>query len=164
MLRRCVNVITLGAAGVMLAGCLFHHAEQIAPSPTVPLRARWNGTLESPQSLAGAGQIHVNSGMGPGTATDSSRTAVSITITNATAGGVHPWAVRQGQCGTDQGPFGAALSYPLLKIDGDGTASAQLTLTEPTPSTGQYYVYVLASPSNTGTIIACGNLAEPLHQ
>lgn len=163
MPRRCLNLMTLAAASAMVAGCFLHHGQRIAASPTVPLRARWNGTLESPQSLAGAVQIHGTAWIGPATATDSSRTTVSISITNATSGGVHPWAVRQGQCGTDQGPLGAALAYPPLKVGGDGTADAQVTLAQPAPSTGQYYVYVLASPSNTGTIIACGNLASPLH-
>ena len=163
MLRKGLNLIIVGGASVMLAGCLFHHGERITASPTVPLRSRWNGTLESPQSLAGAIQIHGSTWIGPATASDSSRTTVSIAITNATSGGVHPWAVRQGQCGTDQGPFGAALAYPPLKVGGNGESEARVTLAEPTPSAGQYYVYVLASPSNTGTIIACGNLAAPLH-
>jgi hypothetical protein len=144
----------------MFGSC--HHATEIDPSPTVPLRQRWNGRLESPQSLAGAVQIHGSAWIGPATATDSSRTYANIAITNAAADGIHPWAVRQGQCGSDQGPFGAASAYPLLKVGGDGTANAHTTLSVATPSDGQYYVYVLASPNNTNTIIACGNLATPL--
>ena len=67
-----------------------------------------------------------------------------------------------GQCGTDQGPFGSANDYPPLKVAGDGTAKSRVTLQVATPSDGQYYIYILAAPNNTGTVIACGNLATPL--
>jgi hypothetical protein len=152
-------LVVVVTAIAMFGSC--HHATEIDPSPTVPLRLRWNGTLESPQTLAGAVQIHGSTWIGPVSATDSSRTYASIAITNAAAGGLHPWSVRQGQCGTDQGPFGAAIAYPLLKVGGDGTANAHITLSVATPSTGQFYVYVLASATNTSTVIACGNLATP---
>jgi hypothetical protein len=160
MQARCLDLLVVVTTLALLGSC--HHATEIYPSPTVPLHSRWNGTIESPQSLAGAIQIHGSAWIGPISATDSSRTTANISIANAAANGVHPWAVRQGQCGTDQGPFGSPADYPPLKVQGDGTARAHATLQVATPSDGQYYIYILAAPNNTGTIIACGNLATPL--
>jgi len=160
MQARYLDLVVVVTTLALLGSC--HHSTEIDPAPTVPLHSRWNGTLESPQSLAGAVQIHGSAWIGPVSATDSSRTTASIMITNAAPKGVHPWAVRQGQCGTDQGPFGSANDYPPLKVEGDGTAKAKVTLQVATPSDGQYYIYILAAPNNTGTVIACGNLATPL--
>jgi hypothetical protein len=159
MQARCLDLLVVVTTLALLGSC--RHATQIDPSPTVPLHSRWNGTVGSPQSLTGVVQIHGSAWMGPVSATDSSRTSANISITNAATGGIHPWAVRQGQCGTDQGPFGSPSEYPPLKVKGDGTAQAKVTLQVATPSQGQYFVYVLAAPNNTGTVIACGNLATP---
>jgi hypothetical protein len=159
MQARYLDLTVVVTTLALLGSC--HHATEIDPSPTVPLHSRWNATIESPQTLAGAVQIHGSAWIGPVSASDSSRTSASISITNAAAGGIHPWAVRQGQCGTDQGPFGSPSDYPPLKVQGDGMARSHATVQVATPSEGQYFIYVLAAPNNTGTVIACGNLATP---
>ena len=51
------------------------------------------------------------------------------------AGGLHPWQLHHGQCGSDEGVFGAA--------------------------TGSYFVVVRASAANDAMRVACGNLAPP---
>ena len=84
-----------------------------------------------------------------------------IHVSNATAGGVHPWAVRVGQCGTDNPVFGDLTAYQNLKIGKDGTAQSGALLSVPFPTSGSYSLEMRASPSNMGTVIACGNLAPP---
>ena len=144
----------------VVAAC--HHSDvQINPNPKIPNSTRWIGTLSSPPNLAGAVQIRGSAWMAPPVASDSGQTVVSVSISNAAAGGVHPWAVHQGTCGNDQGMFGEGSNYAPLRVNSDGTASAKTTLRDATPKSGNYFVEVLASPSNTGTVIACGNLAPP---
>ena len=121
--------------------------------------SRWNGTLASPASLVGAVQMTGAAAMTPGS--NSNSTNVTIQLSNATPGGMHPWQLRSGQCGSDYGVFGSAESYRSLKVDDDGRASGTATVALTMPEAGQYYVSVGASTSNPGMIVACGNLAAP---
>ena len=74
---------------------------------------------------------------------------------------MHPWSIRVGQCGTDNPVFGDLSAYPNLKVDKKGTAQESALLSVPFPTSGNYSLEVRASPSNMGTVIACGNLAPP---
>lgn len=149
------------AAAAFVAACNpFHrsHAVQIQRSE-IPVGSRWNATLATPGDLAGAVQIQGSAWMAPGSDT---QTLISIAITNVAPGGQHPWDVQMGSCGNDQGVLGQSDVYRPLKIGGDGKAAQQVTLSQRMPTTGQYHVNVYASPTNMGTVIACGNLAPPL--
>ena len=67
----------------------------------VNVNSRWNGTLATPASLAGAVQMKGSATMTPGSNT--SNTAVKVELSNASPGGIHPWQLHRGQCGTDEG-------------------------------------------------------------
>jgi hypothetical protein len=125
----------------------------------VDYNQRWNGTLTSPAFLAGAVQITGTASMAPGS--DGRKTSVTVNVTNATPGGVHPWEVHLGQCGADQGVFGTIEDYRSIKINNDGKGTATVVVAVPTPTYGNYFVLLHASPSNRETIIACGNMAPP---
>lgn len=88
-------------------------------------------------------------------------TRLSVSISNATPGGVHPWQVRRGQCGADQGAFSTGVTYQPLKIGDDGRGESGTTLPASTPEVGDYFVTVAASAANPETVVACGNLAPP---
>jgi hypothetical protein len=88
-------------------------------------------------------------------------TSLSLSLSNATPGGVHPWQVRRGQCGSDQGPFSSGAIYQPLKIGDDGRGESGITVPIATPDTGDFFVTVAASAANAETVVACGNLAAP---
>ena len=134
-------------------------AVEINPN-SQPVGPRWNGTLSTPASLAGAIQIGGRSWMGADEK-NSSETQAYIEIANAAPGGMHPWHVHRGRCGADQGILGPADSYKPLKVDNKGRATAQARLPMELPRAGEFYVNVHASASNMGTSVACGNLAPP---
>jgi hypothetical protein len=121
---------------------------------------RWSATLVTPSELAGAVQLRGSAWWAPMAGVETTR--ATINISNATPGGVHPWHIHKGRCGADGGIVGPAEAYKALKIDNDGKATASVTLNMPLPTEGEYYVNVHASPSNMGTIVACGNLAPPV--
>jgi len=123
------------------------------------VNSRWNGTLASPSDLAGAVQMKGAASMSPGVRTTDTR--VALDLSNATPGGVHPWQIHAGQCGSDMGVFGSASDYPLLRVNDNGTASVHGTVATEMPSQGNYFVSVGASSANPETIVACGNLAPP---
>ncbi len=122
------------------------------------LNTRWHATVATPRNLAGAVQIAGVATMAPAA---EGKTAVSVTLANATAGGVHPWQVHRGECGTDEGVLGAPDAYDAMEVGDDGRAAGSATLALPTPSSGRYFVSVQASRNNPGLVVACGNLAPP---
>jgi len=123
------------------------------------VNARWHGTLTSPSSLAGAVQMTGQVSMSPGSS--AGNTSVVLLLANASPGGLHPWQLRRGQCGTDDGVFGTAEAYSTLKVDEYGRASSTANVPLVMPSDGRYFVSVGASAANPQTIVACGNLASP---
>ncbi|MBK5188682.1 MAG: hypothetical protein JJD97_10595 [Gemmatimonadaceae bacterium] len=147
------------AALIATAACNpFHKTPNEIKVQDIPVGERWNATLASPSTLSGAVQIH---GTGYVARDPSGSSKAVIHIANATAGGVHPWAVRVGLCGTDNPVYGDLSAYQNLKVDKDGTAQSGALLSVPFPTSGSYSLEVRASPSNMGTVIACGNLAPP---
>ena len=125
------------------------------------LNSRWYANLASPGSLAGVVQMNGSASMAP--SPDGASTDVTLSLANASPGGVHPWAVHWGQCGAgmDNGVFGRGETYRALEVDSDGHANGTAAVPLPTPATGRYFVVVLASAANPETIVACGNLAPP---
>ena len=123
------------------------------------VNSRWHGSLASPSNLAGAVQMTGSATMTPGTNTGN--TNVAVNLSNASPGGMHPWQLHRGQCGTDGGVFGTADAYKALKVDDQGRASSVVTVPLVMPADGQFYVSVGASAANPETIVACGNLASP---
>jgi hypothetical protein len=155
------NVYSLAAAATILATAAcnpFHKPANEITRQDIPVGERWNATLATPTGLQGAVQVR-----GTGyVARDPNGSKAVIHLSNATPGGVHPWSVRVGHCGNNDNPvFGDPSAYPNLKVDKDGTAQTSATLSVPFPTSGDYSLEVRASPTNTGTIIACGNLAPP---
>jgi hypothetical protein len=153
--------VTLALSAVALAACNpFHHDPPVMVSQTdVNVNTRWHGTLTTPATLAGAVQMTGTVSMAPGS--NSGSTTVSLTLANATPGGVHPWAVHRGQCGADEGVFGPPEAYRPVTVGEDGRARASATVPLETPTTGTYFVSVRASKANDETIVACANLAPP---
>jgi hypothetical protein len=157
------NVFSTAVIAVILATAAcnpFHKpASEIKPQD-IPVGERWNATLATPAGLAGVVQMQ---GTGYLARDPSGSSKAVIHVSNATPGGVHPWSVRVGHCGTDNPVFGDLTAYPNLKVGKDGTAQNSAMLSVPFPTSGDYSMEVRASPNNMGTVVACGNLAPPLH-
>lgn len=145
------------------AGCgAFHQSPAVQVSAQdATLNTRWHANLASPASLAGVVQMNGSASMAP--SPDSNSTNITLSLANASPGGLHPWAVHYGQCGDgmDRGVFGEGGVYSPLKVGSDGLASGVTSVRVRTPSTGSYFAVVYASVANPETIVACGNLAPP---
>jgi hypothetical protein len=160
-----MSVFRLGVATVLFAfaACNPFRSNSAVELDTSGALAsdQWNATLASPSALAGAVQMNGGASMAP--SSDSTGTIVTIDLANASPGGVHPWEVRRGECGaaTNATTFGSMDAYEPLEVDSDGHARSTATIDSRIPTTGRYFVVVLASASNTRTVVACGNLAAP---
>jgi hypothetical protein len=139
----------------------FHQNANEIQRVDIPVGERWNAILATPSGLAGALQIKGNGYLAHGDSPSSSKAVIHTS--NATQGGLHPWQVKAGQCGTDAPVVGDPSAYSNLKVDKDGTAQESANLDVPFPTSGDYSIQVFASPTNMGTVIACGNLAPPVH-
>jgi hypothetical protein len=144
-----------------LAGCNPFRSEQAVEVSTTDenLNSRWHANLATPAELAGVVQMNGSASMIPGS--KSGNTTVSLNLANASPGGLHPWQLHRGQCGSDDGVVGSATEYPAAKVGGDGRASASANVPLETPTSGSYFVVVQASAANGAVTVACGNLAAP---
>ena len=157
---RTLSLLTLAGATLALTACNPFHRDPVTEvSRDVNVNSRWNASLVTPVALAGAVQMNGSASMQPGSKNDV--TALSLNIANATPGGLHPWQVQRGQCGANGSVFGTNATYSAMKIDDDGRGSATATISERTPTWGDYSVVVFASAANPETVVACGNLAPP---
>jgi hypothetical protein len=140
----------------------FHRNQAVEMSADdAMLNTRWHANLASPGSLAGAVQMEGSASMAPNE--DGNSTIVRLNLANASPGGLHPWSMHRGLCGSgmDYGVFGEANAYSTLKVDSDGRSTGKATIPLRTPHSGDYFVVVYASQANSRTVVACGNLASP---
>jgi hypothetical protein len=109
-------------------------------------------------TLAAVGGSGVSGSAGADVADDDTHAATAI---RGRSGGVHPWHIHEGKCG-DNGPIvGPASAYPPLRVGADGRAAAMAHLDGVELNEAKnYYVNVHASPTNLGTIVACGALDD----
>lgn len=140
--------LVLGLAGLATTACTREAQVESEPSPEAT-RTEWRATI-SPQGADGHG--------GTATATvNASGTRVTVNLRSG-SGGEHPWHVHRGTCGSGGGIVGAANAYPILEPDdmGDATATANISVRL---SPGEsYHVNIHQSPTQTGTIVGCGEL------
>jgi len=157
---RTLKTLTFLVSTLTIVACNpFHHDPVTKVSRDVNVNSRWRASLVTPATLVGAVQINGTATMQPGRTTGD--TDFSVGVDNATPGGVHPWQVHRGQCGSDEGVLGSADAYKAIKIDDDGRGKATATVVMTTPTSGRYFVTVQASEANSETVVACGNLAPP---
>lgn len=123
--------------------------------------SEWHATLSSPAAMAGVVQMSGSVSMAPGP--DSASTIATISLANASPGGLHPWEIRRGDCRATSrvATLGSSDAYGPLEVNADGRARATATIDSRYPTTGQYSAVVLASAENDRTVVACGNLAPP---
>jgi hypothetical protein len=147
------------AAGLVLASCGGHQAVEITPN-TEAVATRWSGTLATPPELGGVVAMSGLAWMAPDPKS-ADRTQAYVEVANAVPGGLHPWHVHRGRCGSDLGILGPADVYKPLKVGSNGKANSTAVIPVPFTKTGEYFVNVHASLKNLQTIVACGNLAPP---
>lgn len=145
-------------ATLLLAACGGQSNPETDAEPVGFMGARWSATL-APAAGSPAAKVS-------GTATvmgnaDSSQTRVEIALSGATPGAGFPWHLHRGTCGDDQGIVGEASAYAPLTVGINGRAAGSATLEIPMPRSGEYMINVHASPTDLGTIVACGNLTGP---
>jgi len=153
-----MRIATLAIAFLLTAACSRTVKVETDPAtgktdvdiqaPGVP--EGWSGTLAA---VGGSGIT----GTAKGTSGANS-TRVSVTVMGAQAGATLPWHIHEGVCSATNPPIvGDASAYPPLVVGADGRATAEANLTTELNEARNYIINVHASPTNLGTIVACGD-------
>lgn len=110
----------------------------------------WKGTLNA---VGGSGISGTATGT---TARDS--THVTVNIVGGQPGSTLPWHIHDGKCTDASAPIvGDPALYPALIVGQDGRATATAHLPVKLNEARNYIINVHASPTNLGTIVACGD-------
>ena len=146
------------AAAIAVSGCVQRSLEEV-DTGTIEVMS-WRATLARPataDSLDAPMNIIGSAAVRP--AQNPSESQATVMLSNATPSATHPWHIHAGTCGSDGGIVGPATAYQPLVVDASGKAEVSITLPFSTPTQGDYFVNVHKSPTELGTIIACGPLS-----
>ena len=156
------HALAIAVTSAALAACASRQTEVTSGTAATPATsaaaAGAMGGMTMTAQLASQGGSTVT---GSATAThgsDANSFRVTTAISGAAANATHPWPVHAGPCGENGPVVGPASAYPPLQADANGAATVNTTVPVAMP-TGPLYVNVHMSPSQMGTIVACGNLA-----
>lgn len=110
----------------------------------------WRGTISA---VGGSGVNATASGT-----TADNMSMVTVTLTGGKAGATYPWHVHEGKCSDASAPIVSNPSeYPRLVVGSNGMATATAHVTVKLNEAKNYIINIHASPTNMGTIIACGD-------
>lgn len=146
------------AAAIAVSGCVQRSLEEV-DTGTIEVMS-WRATLARPataDSLDAPMNIVGSAAVRP--AQNPSESQATVMLSNATPNATHPWHIHAGTCGSDGGIVGPATAYRPLVVDASGKAEVSITLPFSTPTQGDYFVNVHKSPTDLGTIVACGPLS-----
>lgn len=122
-----------------------------------PIVAAWTADVEA----VGA---EGHSGFATVTVMPDGVTRANLTLQGGSAGGNHPWHIREGLCpvgDSEPAPVGAevgsAAAYPPLEPNERGNASATAVLALQLDPDGDYHVDVYESPDDR-EVVGCGDL------
>ena len=137
---------------LVLTGC--------ASSPetdSVPIPAAWTADVQAMVGTEPGGFATV-------TVLPDGETRANLTLRGGTAGGRHPWRIREGRCpGGDSEPgpvgneVGGADDYPPLEPNEGGNASRTAILALMLAPDAEYHLDVYQSEENM-SVVACGDL------
>jgi hypothetical protein len=129
-------------------------APSAATSPAADMSAmpHYSATL-SPvggSGVSGTAMIHGMNG----------RQMVEISISGARPSATLPWHIHSGSCADGMTPIvGDPANYTALGTSNDGTARIMADLPVNFVAGQKFHVNVHASPSDMGTIVACGDIS-----
>ena len=155
--------IALAALALATAACAPPPSQTTSTSgPTTPAPSAPSGDM--------AGMTHYSATLAPvgsstvrGTAMIHSMNGhqtIELSVTGAPAAATLPWHVHSGSCADGMTPVvGDPSLYTALGTSNDGTASIMADLPITLAAGQKYHVNVHASPSDMGTIVACGDVS-----
>lgn len=119
-----------------------------------PVAGSWSGEIEA------VGE-HGHSGFAVVALLQEGGTRANATLTGGSAGGNHPWHIHEGRCAENGPVVGNASTYPTLRPDASGNASATVAIPVSLSVDEEYSVHLHQSPEDD-TLVGCGELISIL--
>jgi hypothetical protein len=88
------------------------------------------------------------------------QSTITVNVNGLTAGASHAWRVFEGKCTAAGALVGSAGSYSPITAGADGTAQASARLSVALDEAKDYSIRIYASPTETTTVAACGDLSD----
>ena len=145
--------------GLALISCSARTDSQVATTTEM-------GTTEAgPEMLSWEVAIMPNAGYnvaGEGSVRDlgENGTRVAVEVRDGEPGTTHPWHLHEGDCDSSGAIVGEATAYEPLVLNESGEASGAANIELRLDPDVDYHVNVHKSPTETDTIIACGELRD----
>lgn len=154
VLRGLAVSTVLGLPALTLLACVQPPALVIETSAgDIVLLESWTATLSAPSAA-----MRGTATLSPGVTFREAR--ATITLAGAKPLAVHAWYVQLGECGHDRGILVGPMVYTPIMVDGHGDGTASVTLPFTVPTSGQYFVSVRQTESESSSVVACGNLTK----
>jgi hypothetical protein len=156
-----MRIAKLAAALLLAAACSKTVKVETDPkTASVDVDVQKPGTAEGWKgTISAVGASGVNATATGTTASDMSM--VTVNLTGGQAGATYPWHVHEGKCSDASPPIVSNPSeYPPLVVGAGGTATASAHVTVKLNEAKNYIINIHASPTNLGTIIACGDFND----
>ncbi len=87
-------------------------------------------------------------------------TTTTLNVRGGMPGARHPWHIHSGTCATGGPIVGEPASYPPIVIGSEGTATQSAQVQVQLNEAQRYHVNIHLSPTEMGTIVACGDLDD----
>jgi hypothetical protein len=151
------------ASALVLTSCSARQEGEVATTAEPGVQGEEAPTEQAAPPEAGQVRIVANPGFevsGEANVQDleGGKTRVDIGIHGAPSDAILPWHVHEGTCGSGGAIVGDPNAYQPLNTDLSGEASADATIGVGLDPGTDYHINVHESPSNTETIVACGEL------
>jgi hypothetical protein len=88
------------------------------------------------------------------------QTTLSLRVTGLPAGVTHPWRLNEGRCGEPGPQVGDPALFAPILVSGQGVAEGTARLPQSLEITRKYKVRLFASPTDSTTEVACGDLSN----
>jgi hypothetical protein len=135
---------------LILAGCAVTAFTQAGAHPAIDL-ADWSASFDSEVHPGMHGELIARE--------TADQTEVTLKLTGAPPDSTLPWHIHEGKCGPGEIVGGADAYTPMVPA-ADSSATSTATLPLVLDETKDYHVNVHASPTDMGTIVACGDLTR----
>ncbi|MDX1622951.1 MAG: hypothetical protein R3199_03110 [Gemmatimonadota bacterium] len=147
---RAVALLSAAAVTAVLAGCGVLGGRQVDRTP-VP--AAWTAQIAAtaPTGHSGFATVSIMT---------TGQTRANVTLSGGAAGGDHPWFIHEGDCSDPGSIMGDEGSYPRLRPNERGNASATATLDVRLDPEEEYAIVVHGGPENLETVVGCGPLVR----
>jgi hypothetical protein len=155
---RTAVLLALVAAGP-LAACVRTRTDPVTGKVAVKVTSPLQKGIQWNARVVGVG---ANTGASGSSRADvlNGETTLSLRVTGLAPGATHPWRVHEGRCNEPGPQFGDSRLFGDILVSAQGVAEGTARVPAGLELTRRYKVRLFASPVDSTTEVACGDLSN----